>query len=487
MADKENTVGREDINSSDVTEKDTFKEVISNADAFEHGKEGKDKNEQGNEKEDIAAIEKEEAAEAEGKADEREAEASGKEAQAASDINTGYSSYYTPPYYTPNFITVDPDTAAVGGESANKTKKKKKKKARVGFVLAIVGGVLVICLGFIVGALTLANIFDKIGGDSYFDFDDEEMSVIQNAPQVTITQNTDSSYKPISLPEVVSKVGNSVVEITVTSGGNILDRYAGVGAGSGVIITQSDSAGYLLTNYHVVYNDGSPIQNIQVVLTNGVGYSAAIVGSDANLDLALLRIEKKNNEIFTVAQFGDSSKLVVGQDVIAIGNPLGSLGGTVTDGIISALDRRIKIDGIEMVVLQHNAAINPGNSGGALFDMMGNLVGIVNAKTSDEGIEGLGFAIPSNIAFGFLNRIMVVEPALGIYVQYGRVSGVTGLYVVEPAGEFKKYDRIIDVNGSEVNALADYYAQIGDVKKGDTVEITVLRNGERKVIKVVIK
>jgi serine protease Do len=237
----------------------------------------------------------------------------------------------------------------------------------------------------------------------------------------------------------------------------------------------------------VVYNEDSPIQNIQVVLTNGVGYSATIVGSDSGLDLALLRITKKDGETFTVAQFGDSSKLVVGQDVIAIGNPLGSLGGTVTDGIISALDRRIKIGGKQMVVLQHNAAINPGNSGGALFDMMGNLVCIVNAKTSDEGIEGLGFAIPSNIALSFLNRVMVIEPAIGIHVQYGRVSGVAGLYVVEPAGEFKKYDRIIAVNGHEVSGLADYYARIGDIKKGDTVEMTVLRNGERNIIKVVIQ
>lgn len=392
-------------------------------------------------------------------------------------VNKEYSSRYTPPYYAPSF-------------SADSSESSRKKNGKY-TVLAFVIGLILICLIVVVAVFNITKIIASLSGGGSLDLGGEQLSVIQNSPQVNIVKNTDADYVPQTLPEVVSKVGNSVVEITTSSvrSDYFYGQYVTSGAGSGVIVTQSDAAGYLLTNYHVIYADnGKLADSIDVILTNGEEYSATVMGSDHSTDLALLRIQKKGSEKFTVAEFGDSSKLVVGQEVIAIGNPLGSLGGTVTDGIVSALDRRVKIDNVEMVLLQHNAAINPGNSGGALFDMMGNLIGIVNAKTSETGIEGLGFAIPSNIAFNFLNRVMVLEPAIGIKVKYAQLNRIVGLYVCETtSSEFKLYDRIIQVNGETIDSAAEYYAIIDCCQIGDTVTVTVMRDGARNDIKVVLK
>ena len=423
--------------------------------------------------------EKEETVDQKEPTDEEKGQNYGAEAQKSGTLSeTEYSSCYKPPYYVPNFTVND-----VAAEQSNSNKKRKKKR----IITVVIIAAVIVTLALFVGVFATANFFSKIIRNSGLSLGDEDISIIQNAPQLNITQNTDANYEPKSLPEVVSKVGNSVVEIT-TSSTEYFGQYVTSGAGSGVIVTQSDDAGYLLTNHHVVYTDDAPADNITVVLTNGEQYSAQIVGSDNSLDLAVLRIQKKQSEQFTVAEFGDSSKLVVGQDIIAIGNPLGSLGGTVTDGIISALDRKVIIDNVEMQLLQHNAAINPGNSGGALFDMMGNLVGIVNAKSSDIGIEGLGFAIPANIALDFINRIMVIEPLVGIKVKYGQLRGVVGVYIIETSNDaFQLRDRIIAINGQDVKSAADYYAIIGALKTGDTATVTVRRNGVDRDIKITLK
>ncbi len=429
--------------------------------------------------------------ELEGKSENNGEEKTGNEAQGAGyeeqvSINAAqprYSSCYSPPYYVPNFTVAQPSTVP-------ETKKSKKSKVWIIVLVAVLCAVLVM---FVTVCGLFALMMSSVNNSPELNMEDEQMTVIQNAPQIDVVQSTDPTYVPKSLPEVVSKVGNSVVEIKTSS--RVADRFYGQyvtsGAGSGVIVAQSEVAGYLLTNHHVIHNeDDSVVDSITVVLTNGEEYVATKIDSDQSIDLALVRIEKKANEVFTVAEFGDSSKLVVGQDVIAIGNPLGSLGGTVTDGIISALDRRVQIDGVTMVLLQHNAAINPGNSGGALFDMMGNLVGIVNAKTSETGIEGLGFAIPANIAFDYFNRVMVIEPAMGIRVAYGRPDRVSplGVYVTEVSNpEFQRFDRIIKVNGTDVATAADYYAVIDGCKVGDTVTITVVRDSQTLDISVVIE
>ena len=340
---------------------------------------------------------------------------------------------------------------------------------------------------FILGALSGQFLpYATNGTDGTIDLKDESITLVKNSPTINVIENMPEDYVPKTLPEVVQKVGNSVVEISTSS--VVTDRFYGQyvtsGAGSGVIIAQNEIAGYLLTNHHVIEN----AKKITVRLTNKEEYAAIVLGSNKTLDLAVVRIEKKVGESFTVAPIGDSSKLIVGQDIIAIGNPLGSLGGTVTDGIVSALDRNVSIDGISMTLLQHNAAINPGNSGGALFDMMGNLVGIVNAKTSETGIEGLGFAIPVNIAFEYFKGVMQAS-SIGASVDYGYNSEhIYGVYVVKADADskFKRLDRIIDINGTKINDLNDFYARLDDFSTGDTIKVTVVRDKVETVIEVTL-
>ncbi len=466
--------------SADTNNKKPLDEVTYD-NTFENIQESVKANEEGLDEENENNEEKEEAAFGQGEADGREEKGNGGQDGSAEPVKQQYSSCYSPPYYVPNFTVSQPVY-----EKAENT-NGSKSRLLVG-IIAVLAVAVCLLLAAVVGLMKYVS-NDK---GTIIDLSNEGMSVIQNSPQIEVNKNTDEVYVPQTLPEIVSRVGNSVVEIKTSEvQSSFYGQYVNSGAGSGVLVTQSEEAGYLITNYHVIASsnpkNSAYVDEITVILNNDEEYNAVVLGGDESIDLAVLRIEKKAKEKFTVADFGDSSKLLVGQSIIAIGNPLRSLGGTVTDGIISALDRRVNIDGFNMVLLQHNAAINPGNSGGALFDMMGNLVGIVNAKSSDSGIEGLGFAIPSNIALNFLNRVMVVEPAIGIQVQYGRLDNVYGLYVVTATNsDFVKYDKIIEVNGEAIESAAQYYAIIDCLKIGDEATITVERNGEVQEIKVTL-
>lgn len=227
----------------------------------------------------------------------------------------------------------------------------------------------------------------------------DDMNVIKNDGSININEQIGSTgyMGDLTVAQVVDLVADTVVEITTT---NVVTdifygQYVTSGAGSGVIITEN---GYIITNYHVI--DGA--RSVTVRLTDGSEFDADIVGGDQSTDVAVLKI---NATGLNAAVLGSSRSLVVGQEVVAIGNPLGSLGGTVTDGIISALDRSVVVDGHRMTLMQTNAAINPGNSGGGLFNRAGELIGIVNAKQSNTGIEGLGFAIPIDIAWESVKTI----------------------------------------------------------------------------------
>ena len=391
-----------------------------------------------------------------------------------SDTESPSESYYTTPYETNNGHYVPP-------------KKKFPKLAFAIISVVAISVLLIVCLSLLSTLISKLNNTSS-GGNQQLNMQGEQIYVVKNSPKMEVAENTDSNYVPQSIPEVVQKIGNSVVEIKTSSVVNdrFFHQYVTSGAGSGVIITESDDAGYLLTNHHVI--DGAT--EITVRLTNGTEYRAQLLGSDAKLDLAALRIEKLGGEDFTTAPIGNSGNLLVGQQVIAIGNPLGSLGGTVTDGIISALDRTVTIDNVPMVLLQHNAAINPGNSGGGLFDAMGNLIGIVNAKTSETGIEGLGFAIPIDIAYGFFNRVMVIEPTLGIRVTYGSINKVVGVYVTEIINsntDFALYDKITAINSVRIDTDSDYYAILEQLKPGDTASFRVTRNNTTLTINVKIQ
>ncbi len=203
-------------------------------------------------------------------------------------------------------------------------------------------------------------------------------------PTLTVADGN-AATDGLSVAEIAAIASPGVVEIRTS--GTVVVRgrsYAVEGAGSGVVLTAD---GYIVTNHHVV--DGA--ETIQVKLIDGTSYDAVLVDSDATMDIAVLKIAAT---ALPVATLGLSSNLVVGDTAVAIGNPLGELGGTVTQGIISSLDRQIDLDGNTMDLLQTDASINPGNSGGGLFDSHGRLIGIVVAKSSGSGLEGLGFAIP---------------------------------------------------------------------------------------------
>ena len=216
-----------------------------------------------------------------------------------------------------------------------------------------------------------------------------------------------SSTAALTTTEIVKKTADTVVEITTeqVSTGSFSQQYIQQGAGSGVIISKD---GYIVTNYHVI--EGA--SKVSVTLRDKTEYTnVKVVGTYKAGDLALLKITPKKDVAY--ATFGDSSKLSVGDYAVAIGNPLGQLGGTVTDGIISALDREVTIDNQTMNLLQTNSEISPGNSGGGLFNGNGELIGIVNAKSSSEAVEGIGFAIPIND----------VQDVLSDLKKYGYVKG----------------------------------------------------------------
>lgn len=298
--------------------------------------------------------------------------------------------------------------------------------------------------------------------------------------------NTDSNFGKLgTYSDVAAKVASSVVEIRTetVSTSSIFSQYITEGAGSGVVIT---SDGYIITNNHVI--EGA--STVTVSMNDGTAYPAEVIGSDAESDLAVLKIDATD---LTPAVVGDSSKLVVGEEVIAIGNPLGSLGGTVTNGIISALARQVTIDGTEMTLLQTNAAVNPGNSGGGLFNLAGELVGIVNAKSSGSGIEGLGFAIPSSIASQVVEQLInygYVRGRVSLGISYMDISdsytammyrvNTLGVYILESEynDELKIGDRVTAVDGTEVTYGSDIKAILKDHKVGDKITLTVVRDGK---------
>ena len=287
--------------------------------------------------------------------------------------------------------------------------------------------------------------------------------------------------------DMIEEVKASVVEIMTT-----VNSYRGTisaGAGSGVII---HADGIIVTNHHVVEG----CDTIYVRLTNGNTYQAYLRGSDEDGDIAILKIVPQ--ETLTVAKLGYSDALRVGEDVVAIGNPLGELGGTVTDGIISALEREVLIDGVTMTLLQTNAAINSGNSGGGLFNMAGELIGIVNAKYSATGVEGLGFAIPIDTAYESIGKLLKYGyipgiPTLGVSVQekpgfVGNYQTVTILYVADvgTSSVFQKGDYVLQIGDVSVTGVDHLQSLVRQHKVGDTVEVVVQRNRERVTLQVVL-
>ncbi|HPV01301.1 MAG TPA: trypsin-like peptidase domain-containing protein [Clostridiales bacterium] len=300
---------------------------------------------------------------------------------------------------------------------------------------------------------------------------------------------------------IAKKAGPSIVGIRMTVSGTRTNYFGftngSVSEGSGIIISKD---GYIMTNYHVV-SGADPKQGtasrtiLEVFLPDGREAKATFRGGDEKTDLAVIKIDMKN---LPVAELGDSSKLEVGELAVAIGNPLGmEFAGSVTVGVISALNRSIQINGRTMNVIQTDAAINEGNSGGALLNSQGKVIGINSAKIAASGVEGLGFAIPINDAWPVVEQLIKYgyvrgRPYIGISGKeitsiYASYYGIPkGIYVTdviagsaaEKAG-IRRGDIIVAMAGKTVETVQDLDKIKESYKPGDTVTVTVDRNGKK--------
>lgn len=283
-------------------------------------------------------------------------------------------------------------------------------------------------------------------------------------------------------------------------------EYTETAAGSGIIISED---GYILTNNHVI----SGADKITVYVNSGEDdaeeqtYEATLVGSSENNDIAVLKIDAEG---LNAAAFGDSDQLEVGELAVAIGNPMGKVHGSVTAGIISAVEQELTIDDVTINAIQTDAAINPGNSGGALFDSYGNVIGVVYAKSSSVSIEGIGYAIPVNNIKELVEQ-MINDPdsvkdqtkgsqiMLGITIQNitedmsKRYSMPVGVYITdvstmsaaERAG-LQKGDIIVGFAGEDVKTADELNALKAKQTPGDTVAVKIDRNGKEMTLDLVI-
>lgn len=291
--------------------------------------------------------------------------------------------------------------------------------------------------------------------------------------------------------DVIARIKDSVVEISTASGS----------AGSGVIVGEfsddNGGRGYLvITNAHVVQSGNQNMYvNSYVTLTDGTKYQTQMCGFDTKSDIAVLKIYESNRYLPVATWANNESKLNVGESVIVIGNPLGVLGGSVTNGYLSALDREIKVDGHKMNLLQTDAAVNPGNSGGGLFNLNGELIGIVNAKIVDEDIEGIGFAIPYDDAYKAyydLTNYGYIKGRPTVGADWGtNYRGYVEVYNAESKSELKDGDiiRAVRVNGSgafvEVTA-SSLTNLVSEMEIGDTFELKVQRGAFSIIVKVTV-
>lgn len=327
----------------------------------------------------------------------------------------------------------------------------------------------------------------------------ETPTPIEQAPNNNANTRPSSNINitAMDVSDVVAKLRPSVVEIateSVSSGNSIFGQYISQGAGSGVIYSAD---GYIITNNHVI--DGA--SSITVKTMDGTEYPATLIGTDPQTDIAVIKVDATN---LTPAAIGDSDAIQVGEATIAIGNPLGSLGGTVTTGIISAVGREITINNETMTLLQTDAAINPGNSGGGLFDVSGNLIGIVNAKNASSEIEGLGFAIPISDVTNVIKELIengrvTSRPVLNVTLQqvsdaayFGQSSDLEpGVYIVQVVeggtadrSGLKVGDRILSFDGQEITQSNEVKQILKKHAIGDQVEMVIERDGKQQTVVV---
>lgn len=413
----------------------------------------------------------------------------------------------------PSYAEPQTNTGATGYHVSPPQKsntRREKKSLPFGFAVAMVLVCCVLALGAGFGGGIWAA--DRIEQRLNADINENISSYLEENGSTVLYRSVDTNIENVSVDpaekdgeslvtSVAELAADSVVEITTEVVTENIYSFFGMGgksvsqgAGSGVILSDD---GYILTCYHVIQD----ATTIGVSLRDGTQYEATLIGGDEELDIAVIKIEASG---LTPAVLGSSDALVVGSPVVAIGNPLGQLGGTVTSGYISALDRTLVIEEHTYNLLQTDAAINGGNSGGGLFNAKGELVGLVNAKAESIGVEGLGFAIPVDdiaqdiedlINYGYItSRVTLGVTMVDIWDQRTALAyrvdeyGVYILNVVtgsnaEVAG-LQAGDRIINIDGEIIESGDQVVDIISTYSVGEVMDMTIKRGGEEMQVQI---
>ena len=371
----------------------------------------------------------------------------------------------------------------------------EKKKGGRKVLLRVLAGVGVVALGFGggFGGAVAASRMGLTGSQVV-------VQQVQRSTDTDATTTGSTGGTSMSVQQIASVVSPSVVAITTEQMSSSQTWFGGYyvqsGAGSGIVISQD---GYILTCAHVV----SGATSVKVQLNGSdQSYDATVVGVDSTSDIAVLKIDATG---LTPAVIGDSDKLAVGETTVAVGNPLGTLSNTVTQGIVSALNRQVTVEDNDMTLIQTDTSISPGNSGGGLFNANGELIGVVNAKSSYSEAEGIGFAIPINTAMDIAQQLIengaVARPVLGVSIldiqdsstaqQYG-VSAL-GVYVADvtkgggaEAAGVQRGDRIIAIDDTAVSSTSTVKSYLADKQVGDTVTLQVERDGKVLTLNVTL-
>ena len=377
-------------------------------------------------------------------------------------------------------------------ESKSKKKSHCKKGLKTALASLLIVALVVTCCG--ATAFTLNGYWRKQNAQLAAQFNEKFAQLLDEVHSNSFTGNGNSisgtqTADGLTPGQVYARNQKCVVAISNQVTTNIFGQISEkASSGSGFIISED---GYIVSNYHVV--EGA--NKLTVITNDGTEYPATLVGYEEKNDLALLKIEAANLPFVTL---GKSSDLIIGDQVVAIGNPLGELTNTLTVGYVSAKERDVSTDGSSINMLQTDAAINPGNSGGPLFNMKGEVIGITTAKysgTTSSGatIEGIGFAIPIDDVSGMIKELIengyISSPYLGVNIST-RMDGF-GVYVerVEagtPAAQagIKAGDIIVGLGDYEVSSLAELDKALRNFKAHETTTIQVYRH--RSVLELTI-
>lgn len=370
---------------------------------------------------------------------------------------------------------------------ASKVNSKRKRRVQTLYTVLL----LIVIFG--------AFVFGNLLGRGIINFGIEKPETADEVSALKVN-TADTSQPGLTTVEIAKKAGPSVVGVVCKSlnmTGILGQAYESQSSGSGIILTKD---GYIVTNNHVIEGATS----IVVVLNTGSEYEATLVGTDAKTEIAVLKIQPKEELI--VAEIGDSSVLEVGEKAVAIGNPLGmEFFGTVTEGIISAVNRTVTVDNKQINVIQTDASINTGNSGGALINRYGQVIGINTAKISSDMAEGMGFAIPFGDAKPIIDELIkngyvTGRPMIGVslrdineYISYyydwpvgTQVIGVSPGSGADIAG-LKQGDIIVGIEGVKIKTSEELNEKRDEFKAGDTVDLEVYKYATGKTVHVKIK